>query len=137
MGIEEIFEAILGGAQKQPEKQFSRDQRAPRRSARLEPVPQPKGDGNLGDVLRSFVQIVALREGFLGGMRSAWTGSGTIVHPQGLILTNCHVATRERWPWRLRLPIEWEWLLPIVRMNRRRSVIMPRWSSVIPICIWP
>jgi hypothetical protein len=42
--------------------------------------------------MHSVVQIVAMREGFMGGMTSAWTGSGTIVHPQGIILTNCHVA---------------------------------------------
>ena len=42
--------------------------------------------------MHSVVQLVAMREGFLGGMNSAWTGSGTIVHPQGIILTNCHVA---------------------------------------------
>lgn len=42
--------------------------------------------------LPAVVQIVALRQGFMGGMSSAWTGSGTIVHPQGVILTNCHVA---------------------------------------------
>lgn len=28
----------------------------------------------------------------MGGMSSAWTGSGTIVDPRGIILTNCHVA---------------------------------------------
>jgi S1-C subfamily serine protease len=42
--------------------------------------------------MRSVVQVVALRQGFLGGMSTAWTGSGTIVDPSGLILTNCHVA---------------------------------------------
>lgn len=42
--------------------------------------------------LSSVVQIVALKKGFLGGMSSAWTGSGTIVDPSGIILTNCHVA---------------------------------------------
>lgn len=42
--------------------------------------------------MHGVVQIVALRQGFLGGMSSAWTGSGTIVDPSGVILTNCHVA---------------------------------------------
>ena len=100
MGIEEIFEAILGGAQ---QKAQQRAQQRPARSSssgstrrrgpapRLEPLPE-RGDGGMGDVLHGVVQIVALKEGFLGGMSSAWTGSGTIVHPQGLILTNCHVA---------------------------------------------
>ena len=54
--------------------------------------------GNLPDhalvqqVMRGVVQIVALRQGFLGQMAPAWTGSGTIVDPSGIILTNCHVA---------------------------------------------
>ena len=42
--------------------------------------------------LSSVVQIVALKQGFMGGMSSAWTGSGTIVDPRGIIRTNCHVA---------------------------------------------
>lgn len=44
------------------------------------------------NTLKSVVQIVALKKGFLGGMSSAWTGSGTIVDSRGIILTNCHVA---------------------------------------------
>ena len=43
-------------------------------------------------VLPAVVQIVALRQAFAGNYAPAWTGSGTIVHPQGVILTNCHVA---------------------------------------------
>jgi len=42
--------------------------------------------------MKGVVQIVALRQGFLGGMSPAWTGSGTVVDPKGIILTNCHVA---------------------------------------------
>ena len=42
--------------------------------------------------MKSVVQVVALKSGFLGGMSSAWTGSGSIVDPSGIILTNCHVA---------------------------------------------
>jgi S1-C subfamily serine protease len=42
--------------------------------------------------MHAVVQVVALRQAFLGGMSPAWTGSGTIVHPSGIILTNCHVA---------------------------------------------
>ena len=38
------------------------------------------------------MQIVALKRGLMGGMSSAWTGSGTIVDSRGIILTNCHVA---------------------------------------------
>ncbi len=44
------------------------------------------------NVMQSVVQIVALKKGLLGNMSSLWTGSGTIVHPSGIILTNCHVA---------------------------------------------
>jgi hypothetical protein len=95
MGLLDIFEAIL-----QPEKQSGRSGGSGRSSGgsgravrlpELDPTPQ-FGDGGIGEVMQSVVQVVALREGFMGGMSSAWTGSGTIVHPQGVILTNCHVA---------------------------------------------
>lgn len=43
-------------------------------------------------VLPAVVQIVALQQQLFGNMASAWTGSGTIVDPSGIILTNCHVA---------------------------------------------
>jgi hypothetical protein len=43
-------------------------------------------------VMPAVVQIVALRQAFAGNYAPAWTGSGIIVHPQGVILTNCHVA---------------------------------------------
>ncbi len=96
MGLEELFEAILGGAiEQQSKKRRSSGSSRGGGTATipaLEPVPQPTGHGGVGDVMPAVVQIVALREGFLGGMTSAWTGSGTIVHPQGIILTNCHVA---------------------------------------------
>ena len=46
----------------------------------------------LAKVMQGVVQIVALKQGFMGQMSPAWTGSGTIVDPSGLILTNCHVA---------------------------------------------
>ncbi|MBP7963240.1 MAG: trypsin-like peptidase domain-containing protein [Caldilineaceae bacterium] len=46
----------------------------------------------IANVMQSVVQIVALKKGLLGNMSSLWTGSGTIVHPSGIILTNCHVA---------------------------------------------
>ena len=57
----------------------------------------PKGQGqqrsdDIGTVMKGVVQILALRQGFLGGMSPAWTGSGTIVDASGIILTNCHVA---------------------------------------------
>jgi serine protease Do len=47
---------------------------------------------SISSVMHGVVQIVALRQGFLGGMSPAWTGSGTIVDPSGIILTKCHVA---------------------------------------------
>jgi hypothetical protein len=93
MGLLDIFEAIL-----QPEKQSRSSSGSsssqPRRGVRLpelDPLPAQAPAG-IGSVMKSVVQIVAMREGFMGGMTSAWTGSGTIVHPQGIILTNCHVA---------------------------------------------
>jgi S1-C subfamily serine protease len=43
-------------------------------------------------VMPAVVQIVALRQAYAGHFAPAWTGSGTLVHPQGVILTNCHVA---------------------------------------------
>ena len=94
-GFLDIFEAIL-----RPPEKSSRRSAGGREESRsqgrvqlpsLEALPEP-GSGGIGDVMQSVVQIVAMREGFLGGMTSAWTGSGTIVHPQGIILTNCHVA---------------------------------------------
>ncbi len=41
----------------------------------------------------AVVQVVALHRGFFGGTSAAWTGSGTIVDPRGIVLTNCHVAS--------------------------------------------
>jgi len=42
--------------------------------------------------LPAVVQILALRQSSKGNMSVVWTGSGTIVEPKGIILTNCHVA---------------------------------------------
>lgn len=52
----------------------------------------PSHDHGIGEIIPAVVQVVALRQGFLGNLSSAWTGSGTIVHPKGVIVTNCHVA---------------------------------------------
>lgn len=46
----------------------------------------------ISSVMPAVVQIVALKQGFMGQMAPAWTGSGTVVDSSGLILTNCHVA---------------------------------------------
>lgn len=52
----------------------------------------PSNDVGIEEIIPAVVQVVALRQGFLGNLSSAWTGSGTIVHPKGVIVTNCHVA---------------------------------------------
>ena len=43
-------------------------------------------------VMHCVVQVVALQRAFLGNLSPVWTGSGTLVHSSGLVLTNCHVA---------------------------------------------
>jgi serine protease Do len=48
--------------------------------------------GVIERVMPAVVQIVALRQRFMGNLSPAWTGSGTIVDPSGVVLTNCHVV---------------------------------------------
>ena len=93
-GFLEVLEAMLNPPQPRDDQSRESGEIPATESIRLpklEPLPKP-GKGSIGDVMNAVVQIVAMREGFSGGMTSAWTGSGTIVHPQGIILTNCHVA---------------------------------------------
>jgi hypothetical protein len=83
MGLDELLKEVLGGLMKG---------RPPESN---EPLPsdgaEPQSD-SVGGPLHSVVQVVALRQSTFGGLSSAWTGSGSIVHPAGLVLTNCHVA---------------------------------------------
>lgn len=96
MGILDILEAVLAGPEKQQQQSSSRSgggsSPSRRRLPALDPVPEIGSGGGIADAMKAVVQVVALKQGMMGGMTSAWTGSGTIVHPQGIILTNCHVA---------------------------------------------
>ena len=93
MGILDILEAVLAGPQaQQSQSQPSRSPAKKRRLPALDPMPEMDGTGGVSNAMKAVVQVVALKEGMMGGMSSIWTGSGTIVHPQGIILTNCHVA---------------------------------------------
>lgn len=46
-------------------------------------------------VIKSVVQFIAVDEGKRGVLIPKWSGSGTIISADGLILTNCHVAYPE------------------------------------------
>lgn len=86
MGLEDILEGIFGQIEQQTRQKPDRRVRGP------QPRPAENDETGIGRVSKSVVQVVALKSGFLGGMSSAWTGSGSIVDPSGIILTNCHVA---------------------------------------------
>jgi S1-C subfamily serine protease len=88
MGFEDFLREVLGGMGQVMERDQPEE---PAPGTR--PKSEPTDVGGIGGVMRAVVQVVALRQGFLGGMSSAWTGSGTIVDPTGIILTNCHVAS--------------------------------------------
>ena len=72
-GLLDIFESILNQAGQAHDKSRSTGgQRSSRRRTnfpQLDPLPEP-GRGGVGDVMKSVVQIVALRQGFMGGMTS-------------------------------------------------------------------
>jgi hypothetical protein len=89
MGFDDFLREVLGGMGQVMERDDQRPDRLPDSGA----APEPAEAGGIGDVMRAVVQVVGLRQGFFGGMSSVWTGSGTIVDPAGIILTNCHVAS--------------------------------------------
>jgi serine protease Do len=58
-----------------------------------QPSPEPDERQLRQNLLRSTVQIVALQQGDGGQLQPIWTGSGSIISPDGIILTNSHVAS--------------------------------------------
>lgn len=87
MGFEDLLKEVFGGLGGEGQ----RGQPSPRSGP--QPLPEPAEEGSFSRLVRGVVQVVALRQGFLGGMSSTWTGSGTIIDPSGIVLTNCHVAS--------------------------------------------
>lgn len=56
------------------------------------PVVEALDRATTQQVMKSVVQFIAVDEGRRGVLTPKWTGSGTIISADGLILTNCHVA---------------------------------------------
>ncbi len=64
-------------------------------------------------VLKTVVRIYATVEDARGELMPLWWGSGTVIDPQGLILTNCHVA----YPVAMGYPSDYEYDVLVVALT--------------------
>lgn len=65
------------------------------------------------EVLKTVVRIYATVEDSRGNLSPLWWGSGTIIDPSGLILTNCHVA----YPTAMGYPSDYEYDVLLVALT--------------------